>query len=159
MNVTGTMIWYYFICKREVWLISHGIEGDQEDDNIIIGKTIHENSYKNDKKEINIGGYKIDLIKKVNGYNVFIEIKKSSKTINATRMQLLYYIYKNSKKIKGEIRVPKENKIINVELDNRNEAELMETIIKIKELINMDIPKAIKIGYCRNCAYSEFCWS
>ena len=24
-DITGTMIWYYFICRREVWLISRQI--------------------------------------------------------------------------------------------------------------------------------------
>ncbi|HHY29486.1 MAG TPA: Dna2/Cas4 domain-containing protein, partial [Syntrophaceticus sp.] len=23
VGVGGTLIWYYFICKRQVWLISH----------------------------------------------------------------------------------------------------------------------------------------
>lgn len=26
LRINGTLIWYYFICKREVWLIGHGSE-------------------------------------------------------------------------------------------------------------------------------------
>ncbi|HIP42776.1 MAG TPA: Dna2/Cas4 domain-containing protein, partial [Aquifex aeolicus] len=25
LSVNGTLVWYYHICKREVWLIGHGI--------------------------------------------------------------------------------------------------------------------------------------
>lgn len=28
MEVTGTLIWYYYICKREVWLMFHQIAPD-----------------------------------------------------------------------------------------------------------------------------------
>ncbi|WMT53073.1 Dna2/Cas4 domain-containing protein [Ferroplasma acidiphilum] len=63
MDINGTMIWYYFVCKREVWLISHGIESDQEDDNIQIGKLLHEESYRRDDKEIAINNSRIDMVK------------------------------------------------------------------------------------------------
>ncbi|MEI7989320.1 MAG: Dna2/Cas4 domain-containing protein, partial [Chloroflexota bacterium] len=42
--VTGTHIWYYYICKREVWLISHQITPDQENDNIALGKYFDQES-------------------------------------------------------------------------------------------------------------------
>lgn len=50
MDVNGTHIWYYFICKREVWLIAHQIAADQEDDNLEIGRFISETSYQRQKK-------------------------------------------------------------------------------------------------------------
>lgn len=162
INVTGTMVWYYFVCKREVWLISHGIESDQDDDNIIIGRAIHEESYKRDVKEITLPNSRIDAIEYKNGATVVIEIKKSSKTKNAAEMQLLYYmfqIYKPGLKIKGEIRIPKEKKIIEVELTEEHIKELEETITEIKNIITDDMPKPIKNSHCKNCAYSEFCWS
>lgn len=76
MPVTGTDIWYYFICKRESWLMSHKITPDEEDENIEIGRFIHEYRYKREKQETAIDTIKLDRIKKVNGKLVVQEIKK-----------------------------------------------------------------------------------
>jgi len=37
-NVTGTLIWYYYICHREVWLMARRIEPSQENPFIEIGR-------------------------------------------------------------------------------------------------------------------------
>ncbi len=161
-NLTGTMIWYYYVCKREVWLISHGIESDQENDNIVIGKSIHENAYKRNSKEIGIINSRIDMIKHENDNLVVVEIKKSSKTLDAAKMQLLFYIYELSgsgQKIKGELRFPTEKKIIKLELTDENKKELENTILDINNLIKSEMPPLVKNSHCKNCAYSEFCWS
>ena len=55
MEVNGTLMWYYAICSREVWLMSRNIIPDQKDTNIEIGKFIHETSYERSKKEIEFG--------------------------------------------------------------------------------------------------------
>jgi hypothetical protein len=39
-QVNGTLIWYYYICKRQVWLMAHALVPDQEDDNIRQGRDI-----------------------------------------------------------------------------------------------------------------------
>jgi len=26
LRVTGTMVWYYYVCQREVWLMAHQLE-------------------------------------------------------------------------------------------------------------------------------------
>ncbi|HHG74358.1 MAG TPA: Dna2/Cas4 domain-containing protein, partial [Persephonella sp.] len=54
MDIGGTLIWYYYICKREVWLIGHGIEPEQENDYIALGRHIHEIFYQRRKKELTI---------------------------------------------------------------------------------------------------------
>ena len=30
-KITGTLIWYYFVCKREVWFMAHEITPFQDD--------------------------------------------------------------------------------------------------------------------------------
>lgn len=68
------MVWYYYICTRQVWLIAHSIEPDQENNFLKLGRHIHEIFYKRNKKEFFIDNQiKIDIIypKKVLG-----EIKK-----------------------------------------------------------------------------------
>lgn len=74
--ITGTYIWYYFICKRELWLMMHNIIPDQEDENIDIGRFIHEYYSKRGKEEVDIGSGKIDRIKKVGNEVIVQEIKK-----------------------------------------------------------------------------------
>ncbi len=73
--------------------MSRNISGDQYNEFIAIGRLISESSYKNNKKEINIGSNKIDFIKKDNDSLVIVETKKSSKMLNATEAQLLFYLY------------------------------------------------------------------
>lgn len=50
IEVTGTDIWYYFICEREAWLNIHKIMPDEDDENIEIGRFIHEYRYGRNKK-------------------------------------------------------------------------------------------------------------
>jgi CRISPR-associated exonuclease Cas4 len=54
-QVNGTLIWYYYICKRQVWLMAHALNPDPDDENIQQGRNIHEYSYPRDKKELNLG--------------------------------------------------------------------------------------------------------
>ena len=73
--MTGTLIWYYCVCKREVWLLAHGIEADQEHELIELGRIISESSYKRDKKEIEVDNVKADLMRKVDGQIIIGEVK------------------------------------------------------------------------------------
>lgn len=162
-SVNGTLIWYYYICKREVWLISRALEPDQEDENIVIGKFIHENSYSREKKELDFGNIKVDITDNKDGSIIVQEIKKSSKFIESARMQLLFYLYeirKTGSDTKGILLIPEEKKREEVILDKESEEKLEKAIEDIKKIISMEKPpKAEKIKYCRNCAYSEMCWA
>ncbi|AKL94556.1 CRISPR-associated RecB-family exonuclease Cas4 [Clostridium aceticum] len=113
IKITGTLIWYYYICKREVWLMSRQLTPDQEDSNIEIGRFFHEESYKKNKKEISLGNIVIDVIKKENGQLVVGEVKKTSKFKQSARMQLLFYL-KQLKDLgiqaSGSLMFPKEKK-------------------------------------------------
>ena len=160
-NINGTLIWYYYICPREVWLIGHGIEADQESDFLLLGKHIHEIFYKRQKKEFMIDNtIKIDILpsKKVIG-----EIKKSSKYLKSAKMQVAFYLYYLKQKginIEGELLIPEERKKEKVKLTPNLEKELEETIKEIKKILKMDRPpQQKKIPYCKNCAYKEMCWS
>ena len=84
-RITGTYVWYYCICKREVWLLSRGITADQSNENMDIGRFIHESAYSRDKKEIDFYGMKFDIIKKENGQFVVGEIKKSSRYLESAK--------------------------------------------------------------------------
>jgi len=163
VNVTGTLVWYYFICKREVWLMAHSIEADQDNEFIDIGRFIHETSYQREKKELSLGNIKIDILKKAGEELVVGEVKKSSKFKESARMQLAYYLYELEKKgitAKGILMFPKEKQREEIILNDLVRKELEKTINDILRIMYQDKPQpAQKISFCKNCAYNEFCWA
>jgi len=92
MDVTATHIWYFFICRRELWLIIHQIAADQDDENLDIGRFISEHRYQNDKKEIVIGNIKVDRVRQHGQQLIIGEVKKSSRFKESARYQLLFYL-------------------------------------------------------------------
>jgi CRISPR-associated exonuclease Cas4 len=50
LRIIGTQINYYFICKTKLWLFSHHIQMEQESELVLLGKILHKDSYKRDKK-------------------------------------------------------------------------------------------------------------
>ncbi len=97
MNITGTDIWYYFICKRELWFIIRKIVPDQEDENVEIGRFLHEYYSNRGKKEVDIGSGKIDRVKKVDGKLIIQEIKKRIALRNPATINC-YSIYTSYRK-------------------------------------------------------------
>lgn len=161
-NVTGTLVWYYYICKREVWLMAHGLEPDADNPFIDIGKLIHETSYKREKKEIQFDGVKMDVITDDNGRTIVAEIKKSSRFKQSATMQLAFYLTKLKKaglEASGELRFPSEKRKEKVELNSETEEELEKVCEEIKSIVSLDIPpKPEKRKYCSSCGYRDFCW-
>lgn len=162
MYLSGSLINAYFICRRKCWLFAHEFLPDSENDLLEIGKLITQTTFHRDKKEIEIVGMKIDLLRKRDEHLLVGEIKKSSKGIKAAIMQLAFYLYNLKKKginLKGEVLIPKEKKRICIELEGELEEKVKEAIEKVKEIIVRDTPpQPVKILFCRRCAYREFCW-
>lgn len=143
--------------------MAHHIKPDEGDSNVEIGRTVHENSYLRSKKEISLPGMRLDIVSKSDGETIIGEIKKSSKSLKASEMQLLYYLYRLNKdhiSARGRLYFPKEKKNIDVELDEISLREVEKAIEDIRGIINKDKPpKVQRILFCRNCAYRELCWS
>lgn len=162
-QVTGTLIWYYYICKREVWLMAHHLIADQDNENLRIGKIIGENTYPRDKKEIDLGNAKIDLIRTENGDLIIGEVKKSSRFVNSASKQLLFYLLQLKEmriNARGELLIPEERKKIEVILDEVSEEEIKSAIDAIETIVRRELPpEPVKNKYCKNCAFSEFCWA
>ncbi|MFD2671141.1 CRISPR-associated protein Cas4 [Marinicrinis sediminis] len=163
MPVTGTDIWYYFICKRESWLMAHEIAPDQEDENVDLGRFIHEYRYSRGKKEIEAGHIKMDRLKKVNGELVVQEVKKSSTFIESARYQLLYYLDQLRQmgiNARGELLFPEERKKERVDWTQESKQKLEEAVSDIRSIAKMPVPpEPKKITFCRKCAYREYCWA
>jgi CRISPR-associated exonuclease Cas4 len=162
ININGTLIWYYYICKREVWLMARSINPDQDNPYIDLGRLVHETSYKREKKEIVFDNVKMDIITDGDQQIVVAEIKKSSRFEKSATMQLAFYL----KKLKdagmeatGELRFPTEKRREKVELSDDILNELETACEDIKSIILMDTaPKPEQCQYCKPCGYNEFCW-
>ncbi len=162
-TITGTHIWYYFICQREVWLLSRHIEPDQMHESIQLGRINDQTSYPRKKKYLYFEGGVVDLYREENGQMVISEVKKSSRFEESAKMQLLFYLWKlkqNGIDASGELRIPKEKKVIPVQLDAEAEACLAQTCRAIETIVQQELPPPLmKCRFCRGCAYLEFCWS
>lgn len=163
LNFTGTEINYYFTCKSQLWLFAHNITMEHNSDDVIIGKQLHENSYTNEKKEILIDNLiNIDFIKNNDILEVH-EIKKSNKTMNAHKFQLLYYMYylnqlKGVEKIIGVLNYPLINKKEYIHLNPKNINEIKVLLKNINQIINNKMPEPKKKKLCKSCSYNDFCW-
>ncbi len=163
MRITGIMVQYYVACKRELWFFINQINMNYDDDNIAIGRHIHEASYGEEKKNVLIDEtINLDFVKRKGNLIVF-EIKKSSKLEEPVRYQLYYYLYylKHNKNIsaKGKLVYPKEKKTEEIELNEKIENEIEEIINGIHEISELaNPPAAIRKPYCKNCTYYELCW-
>ncbi|HHU51258.1 MAG TPA: CRISPR-associated protein Cas4 [Firmicutes bacterium] len=163
LHVTGTLVWYYYICPREVWLMGRQITPDEDDSNVELGRFIHEYRYGRDKKEINLGNIKLDIMRRDGKEIVIGEIKKSSHFIESAKMQLAFYLKELKQRgieARGELFFPEEKRKERVDLTTELEEELNKVERDILRIIYADLPPAPeKNKWCRRCAYTEFCWS
>lgn len=125
-KITGAFVQYYVTCPTELWYFSHGINLDKFDKNMMIGKIISEESYKEKSKNLVLfDEIAIDMIER--SRKIVYEVKKSSKNILAAKYQLLYYLYYLDKlgvKMEGIISIPKEKITIKVTLDDKSRKEV-----------------------------------
>lgn len=162
-NITGTLIQSYYICKRQLWLMSRQIVPDQEHPFIEVGRLIDQESYRRDKKKIHFENIVLDFLRSEEHDLVIGEVKKSSKAQTGARMQLAYYLYRlkeNGIFARGLLSFPEERKRVPVELTPELERELEKVFAEIEQIVFRNLPPpAAKTGYCKNCGYREFCWS
>lgn len=163
MEVNGTLIWYYNICKREVWLMSRNIVPDQGDENIDYGRFLHEHTYRRNKKEILFGNVKFDVLLHNKEELVIGETKKSSTYEEASKWQLLYYLKvldETGISARGQLLYPEERKRVDVELTTETKARLEEITRQIQEIMDAEYPPKIeKCRFCAKCGYNEYCFA
>jgi len=162
MNITGTLINYYFHCKTQCWLHANRINLEDNSEDVRIGKVLHEiKEEKSKQAEIKIDNIKIDRITK----DYLIEFKKSDSDPQAVKWQVLLYLYKL--KLKGIEKLgkieyhekSKETKTEILELNEQNEKELLRVLEEIEKLISSATPPPPKFeNKCKKCAYYEYCF-
>ena len=55
MKITGTMMNYYFICERKLWLFTHDLKFEKQNENVLLGKLIDQGTYQSKRKQIIFG--------------------------------------------------------------------------------------------------------
>ncbi|PWI57014.1 CRISPR-associated protein Cas4 [Sulfoacidibacillus thermotolerans] len=163
VRVTGTLVWYFCVCPREAWLMSHQLTPDEDDENIRIGRMIHEDSFGRAEREAAISGSKIDRVVQRDGKLVVYEVKKSSRHERSARMQLLFYLLQLREAgvlAIGELHYPEEKRVVKIQLGDEELREIMGIITQIRDLIARDLPPSpTRIPVCKKYAYAEFCWA
>lgn len=160
LKVKGIEMNYYYICKRKLWLFNKGITMEENNERVLGGKVLHEQSFKNEKsKEVLIDSLiKIDVV----GKKSIKEVKSSSKMELSDSMQVYYYLwYLEQLGIAktGEINYVKEKKKIELKLDDNIREEIKSAINNINELKKLGKAPAIdKSSICKKCAYHNLCF-
>lgn len=163
MRINGTLINYYFHCKRQCYLHGNRLNLEDNSEQVKIGKAIHEErAEEKENAEITIDNIRLDKLTK----EYLTEIKKSDADVEASKWQLLYYLsVLKSKGIirKGKLEFVEKNKknkkTLFVELTDETELELKKYIEEINKLLSEDKPpECIKKNICKKCAYYEYCY-
>lgn len=160
-RITGMMIYYHFVCKRKLWYFCHEINMENENEDVMLGKLLDENSYRRDEKHINIDNViNIDFIK---GHRELHEIKKSKSIEEAGIWQVKYYLYylaqRGLRDMKARIDYPLLKQNLTVELLSEDEHELECIIEEINRVRKQEIPPDFcEKKICRKCAYHDLCF-
>lgn len=160
MHLTATLLNYYLLCHRKMWLHAHAIRMEHTSDIVYEGKLIGETTYpqraeRYTEVEISVEpdvpdgiglAAKIDFYDPYNG--VVHEVKKSAAKEQAHIAQVQFYMYvlrrNNIKAEYGILEYPKLRQTERVELDQQGEEFCPPLLPKSK---------------CRSCSYFDFCWS
>lgn len=160
-QISGTMFYYYFVCKRKLWFFSNGIQLEEDNEDVILGKLIDENSYSKELKHILIDNtVNIDFIK---DWKILHEVKKQKSIKEAGIWQLKYYLYflkiRGIKIEKGILDYPKLKKREEVFLSKDDEKKIKEILSEIEKITLMEKPPELeKLKICKKCAYFEYCY-
>lgn len=161
LRITGLKVAYYFICRTKLWLFSHNIQLENEHENVNIGRVLHEERYKRNRKgEVIDNIISVDFVKKGNVLELH-EIKKSDKMEDAHRWQMLYYLYymrMRGVEARGVINYPLLNKKEDVVLDDGACADLERICSEIVKITEGRMPQPVQRKMCGKCAYAEFCF-
>lgn len=160
-EITGVMIYYYEVCKRKLWYFYNEIQMEQGSESVAIGKTIDEETYRRDKKHINIDNIiNIDFIR---SQGVLHEVKKSNKIEEASILQVKYYLYFLNKRgvrnIKAKIDYPLLKQSIDIELTDEDILMIADILNEIQKIVMANRPPSLdKKRICKACAYYDLCF-
>jgi len=163
---TGTQVNYFFVCRRKLWLFSHGVEMEHGHDLVLEGKLVGASSYNRQRHEVAIDDRIVLDFLKVDREGesrlVIHEIKKSRAMEEAHRWQVLYYLYYlKTKGIEATavLDYPLLRRREPLTLNPSQEERLRQVLHSIAEIVKLPKPPAEeRRKVCLRCAYYEFCW-
>lgn len=173
MNITGTHINYFRLCKRKLWLFYNDITMEQTSDLVADGKVIEEESYhqrseKYTQIELSTKYLGLTLSGKIDFFDtrgrVIHETKRSNKVEEAHIWQVKFYLWlmklSEIEVKKGIIEYPKLRKTEEVFLLIDDEKYLEEIVSKIKNTVESNsCPPVLNAKICKSCSYYDFCYS
>ncbi|MCI6431068.1 MAG: CRISPR-associated protein Cas4 [Lachnospiraceae bacterium] len=162
MKVNGTLMNYYFHCKRQCYLFGNRLNLEDNSEEVKIGKAIHEERAEKENAEIAIENIKLDKLTA----EYLTEVKKSDADIEASKWQLILYLKVLKDKgidRKGKLEFVEKNKsskkTMIIELTDEIEKELNQYIQEIEALLQgEEIPSVLDKSKCKKCAYYEYCY-
>ncbi len=161
MRITGGLVHEYMVCKRAAWYSVRRVSFENE--LMILGKMLHEESYKGEVKNVFSDNISLDFVRKKNGEVFVYEVKKSSKMIDAARIQLLFYLKwlkDRGIEAKGKIAVPKEKYQMEVILNEESKMELEKILKDMEQTLSKNKPpRPVWRKICEKCSYAELCWA
>lgn len=172
MNLTGTHINYYRLCKRKLWLHANGINMEQTSDLVADGKLIEEETYlqrpvRYEQIELSSEFQGISLAGKIDFFDtrnkIIHETKRSNKVEQAHIWQVKFYLWlMKLNKIeaeKGTIEYPTLRQKEEVVLTEADILYLEKTVVEIQKLMECEVcPPVINAKICKSCSYYEFCY-
>ena len=88
-RVTGVMMQYYHVCKRELWFESRNLEIDRENPTVVRGTRVDDTAYSDKRENLRLGMVSLDLLDD----GRVVEVKPSSTLTEPAEMQLSYYLW------------------------------------------------------------------
>ena len=159
-KISGIMVYYYFVCKRKLWLFCNDISMEDENELVQIGKFIDSSSYASERKHIMINEeINIDFAEHS---GVIHEIKKSRKIEEASVWQLKYYLYYlkqyGVENIKAKLDYPLMKQTVDISLEGDDEEKIRKILDDIKEIVQAEnMPDQLDSNICKKCAYFDLC--
>lgn len=163
MRITGTLVNYYVHCKRQCYLFGNKINLEDNSELVKIGKALHEEKLKNNKKtEIELENIKIDRLTD----EYLTEVKKSDSDVEAAKWQMYYYLYVLKKygiNKKGRLEFIEKSKKTSFFIGELNDEiiEKLEKMLKDIEflILSEEIPEEkLTEKQCMKCAYYSYCY-
>ncbi|WP_436909371.1 CRISPR-associated protein Cas4 [Halosimplex marinum] len=160
VRITGLMVQYYEVCRRELWFMSRGIDIDRDAANIRRGTHVDESSYRDLRESFQVNGrISIDVVDS----GEIMEVKVSSTLEEPARLQLLYYLWYLEEVLDiekdGVLAYPTERKRERVTLDEENRERIESVLRGIVEVVDSETPPALeKKPVCEACLYQDLCW-
>lgn len=159
LRITGVMIQYYHVCKRELWFASRNLEIDRENPTVVRGTRVDETAYEESRQNLHLGMISLDLLED----GRVVEVKPSSTLTEPARMQLSYYLWYLDRvagiQKEGVLAHPRERKREEVTLSETRVKKVEDTIRGIHGVVTRKMPPpAEEKPFCESCAYHDFCW-